>query len=97
MSIFASKSRRDSSSVFESALGVGRGDKGCGGVEGARGRYVAGSRRVVVAVLSFHVGLIFVQHTGGPVFSSMSSRHKKSFQFIWGRAGRGRRWSGLVS
>ena len=48
VSIISSKGKRDSPSVFESALGVVRGDKALGGVEGARGRYVAGSRGIEI-------------------------------------------------
>ena len=97
MSIFAGEGRRDGPSVFKSALGIVRGDKALDGVEGARGRFVAGSRGVVLAVFSFHVGFAFVPPTGCPVLSSMSCRHKKSFLLIWGRAGRGRRGGGIVS
>ena len=97
MSIIAGKGRRDSPSVFESALGVVGGDKALGGVEGARGWYVTGSRGIVVAVFSFHMGFVFVPYTGCPVLSSMFCRHKKSFQLIWGRAERGRRGGGIVS
>ena len=58
---------------------------------------MARSREIVVAVLSFHRGCVFVLQTGCPVLSTMSCRHKKSFQLIWGRAGRGRRGGGIVS
>ena len=97
MSIIAGKGRGNSPSLFESALGVVRGNKASGGVEGARGRYVAGSRGIVLAVFSLHLGFAFVPHTGYLVLSSMSCRHKKSFQLIWGRSGRGRRGGGIVS
>ena len=97
MTVIAGKGRRASPSLFESALGVVRGDNAQGGVEGASGRYVAGSREIVVAVFSFHVSFAFVPYTGCPVLGSMSCRHKKSFQLIWGRAGRWRRGGGIVS
>ena len=97
VSIIAGKGRRDSPSVFESALGVVRGNKASGGVEGARVSSVAGSRGIVVAVFSFHLDFAFVPYTGCPVLYSMSCRHKKSFQLIWGRAGRGRRGGRIVS
>ena len=97
VSIFTGEGRRDGPSVFKSALGMVKGDKALGGVERARGRYVARSRGIVVAVFAFQVGFSFVPHTGCPVFSSMSCRHKKSFLLIWGRAARGRRGGGIVS
>ena len=78
MSIIAGNGRRDSPSVFESLLGVVRGNKASGGVEGARGRYVAGSRVIVVAVFFFHVGFAFVPYTGCPVLSSMRSEEHTS-------------------
>ena len=97
MSIFASKGRGDGPSILKAVLGMVRGDKAWGGVEAARGRYVAGSRGVVVAVLSFHVGFAFGPHTGYLVLSSMSYRSKKSFQLIRGSAARGRRGGSIVS
>ena len=97
MSIIAIKVSRDGLSGLKHAFGVVRGGKSSGRVEGARGRYVAKSREVVLAVLSFHMRFTFVPHTGCLVFCSMACRYKKSFQVIRRRAGRGTRGSGIIS
>ena len=83
MSIFASEGRRDGLSILKSALGMVIGDTAGGGVEGARVKDMARSGGIVVAVFSFHMGFFaFVLHTGCPVLSSISCRHKKSFQLL---------------
>jgi len=47
------------------------------------------SRGVVVAVFPFHMGSIVIPYTVCPLFGSMSRRHKRWFQHISGRIGRG--------
>jgi len=97
ISIIIGEHKRDRPSILIPSHWVVRSNATSGGIKGTRDRDVARSRGVVVAVFACNMGFTFVPYTLFPVFGSMFCRHRKLFQLISRRSGRGKRWGSCIS